>query len=70
MRLIVREERPHFGTQLRFTDADGLRLTRFATSTCDSPTTGTGPTSSPARSSDSTPSRTPVYRQTHLPRRA
>jgi hypothetical protein len=27
MRLIVRKERPHPGAQLRFTDADGLRLT-------------------------------------------
>jgi hypothetical protein len=27
MRLIVRKERPHPGTQLRFTDADGMRLT-------------------------------------------
>lgn len=31
MRLIVRKERPHPGAQLRFTDADGLRLTAFAT---------------------------------------
>lgn len=29
--LIVRKERPHPGAQLRFTDADGLRLTCFAT---------------------------------------
>lgn len=27
MRLIVREERPHSGAQLRFTDADGMRIT-------------------------------------------
>lgn len=33
MRLIVRRERPHPGAQLRFTDADGLRLTCFATNT-------------------------------------
>ncbi|MFF7575828.1 IS1380 family transposase [Streptomyces sp. NPDC008061] len=33
MRLIVRKERPHPGAQLRFTDADGMRLTCFATST-------------------------------------
>jgi hypothetical protein len=33
MRLIVRKERPHPGAQLRFTDADGLRLTAFATNT-------------------------------------
>lgn len=33
MRLIVRKERPHPGAQLRFTDADGLRLTCFATNT-------------------------------------
>ena len=33
MRLIVRRERPHPGAQLRFTDADGMRLTCFATNT-------------------------------------
>ncbi|GGK29191.1 hypothetical protein GCM10011583_71380 [Streptomyces camponoticapitis] len=33
MRLVVREERPHPGAQLRFTDVDGNRLTRFATDT-------------------------------------
>ncbi|MBT2392065.1 IS1380 family transposase [Streptomyces sp. ISL-1] len=37
MRLIVRKERPHPGAQLRFTDADGLRLTCFATNTTDAP---------------------------------
>jgi hypothetical protein len=37
MRLIVRKERPHPGAQLRFTDADGLRLTAFATNTADTP---------------------------------
>lgn len=37
MRLIVRKERPHPGAQLRFTDADGLRLTAFATNTTDTP---------------------------------
>ncbi|MEU0162427.1 IS1380 family transposase [Streptomyces sp. NPDC006261] len=37
MRLIVRKERPHPGAQLRFTDADGLRLTCFATNTINSP---------------------------------
>ncbi|MGW7367056.1 IS1380 family transposase [Streptomyces sp. NPDC054841] len=35
MRLIVRKERPHPGAQLRFTDADGMRLTCFATNTKD-----------------------------------
>ncbi|GGW04028.1 hypothetical protein GCM10010264_19970 [Streptomyces globisporus] len=35
MRLIVRKERPHPGTQLRIADADGLRLTCFATNTVD-----------------------------------
>nr|WSX47679.1 IS1380 family transposase [Streptomyces sp. NBC_00974] len=35
MRLIVRKERPHPGAQLRFVDADGLRLTAFATNTAD-----------------------------------
>ncbi|MEU9015064.1 transposase [Streptomyces sp. NPDC048479] len=33
MRLIVSKERPHPGAQLRFTDADGLRPTCFATNT-------------------------------------
>ncbi|WP_037603312.1 IS1380 family transposase [Streptacidiphilus rugosus] len=33
MRLIVRKERPHPGAQLRFTDAEGMRLTCFATNT-------------------------------------
>lgn len=37
MRLIVRKERPHPGAQLRFTDADGMRLTCFATNTTGSP---------------------------------
>ncbi|MFD8425726.1 IS1380 family transposase [Streptomyces sp. NPDC059668] len=37
MRLIVRKERPHPGAQLRFTDADGMRLTCFATNTNDTP---------------------------------
>ncbi|WP_370452327.1 IS1380 family transposase [Dietzia sp. ANT_WB102] len=34
MRLIVRAERPHPGAQLRFTGADGRRLTAFVTNTC------------------------------------
>ena len=33
MRLIVRKERPHPGAQPRFSDADGMRLTCFATNT-------------------------------------
>ncbi|GAA2842820.1 IS1380 family transposase [Kitasatospora paracochleata] len=37
MRLIVRKERPHPGAQLRFTDADGMRLTCFATNTTGVP---------------------------------
>lgn len=37
MRLIVRKERPHPGAQLRFTDADGMRLTCFATNTTRAP---------------------------------
>jgi hypothetical protein len=37
MRLIVRKERPHPGAQLRFTDADGHRLTCFATNTPHTP---------------------------------
>lgn len=37
MRLVVRKERPHPGAQLRITDADGMRLTCFATNTPDVP---------------------------------
>ncbi|MGW1245020.1 IS1380 family transposase [Streptomyces bobili] len=37
MRLIVRKERPHPGAQLRLTDADGMRLTCFATNTSGRP---------------------------------
>ncbi|MFD9865597.1 IS1380 family transposase [Streptomyces alboflavus] len=37
IRLIVRKERPHPGAQLRITDADGLRLTAFATNTTGVP---------------------------------
>ena len=33
MRVIVRKERPHPGAQLRITDADGWRITAFATNT-------------------------------------
>ncbi|MEU5194519.1 IS1380 family transposase [Streptomyces scabiei] len=33
IRLMVRKERPHPGAQLRFIDADGMRLTCFATNT-------------------------------------
>ncbi len=32
-RLILRRERPHPGAQLRFTDADGMRITAFITDT-------------------------------------
>lgn len=37
MRLVVRKERPHPGAQLRITDADGMRLTCFATNTAGTP---------------------------------
>ncbi|MFJ7497811.1 IS1380 family transposase [Streptomyces sp. NPDC097727] len=37
MRLIVRKERPHPGAQLRITDADGMRITCFATNTTGAP---------------------------------
>jgi hypothetical protein len=37
MRLIVRKERAHPGAQLRLTDADGMRLTCFATNTGNLP---------------------------------
>jgi hypothetical protein len=33
MRVIVRKERPHLAAQLRLTDANGPRLTAFATNT-------------------------------------
>jgi hypothetical protein len=33
MRVIIRKERPHPGAQLRLTDADGHRITAFATNT-------------------------------------
>lgn len=42
MRLIVREERPHPGAQLRITDVDGDRITAFVINT----TRGSWPTSS------------------------
>lgn len=35
--MIFRKERPHPGAQLRFTDADGMRLTCFATNTTGTP---------------------------------
>ena len=38
-RLILRKERPHPGAQLRFTDADGMRITAILTNT---PATGPG----------------------------
>ncbi|MGK5445967.1 IS1380 family transposase [Streptomyces radiopugnans] len=37
MRLITCKERPHPGAQLRLTDADGMRITCFATNTADRP---------------------------------
>ena len=40
IRLIVRKERPHPGAQLRITDADGMRITYFATNTLNRPITG------------------------------
>lgn len=36
-RLIVRKEQPHPGAQLRITDADGMRITCFATNTKNNP---------------------------------
>lgn len=41
LRLIVRKERPHPGAQLRFTEADGMRLTCFATNTIHAPSMST-----------------------------
>jgi hypothetical protein len=40
IRLIVRKERPHPGAQLRITDADGMRITCFATNTTGRPIAG------------------------------
>jgi hypothetical protein len=40
IRLIVRKERPHPGAQLRITDADGMRITCFATNTLNQPIAG------------------------------
>jgi hypothetical protein len=37
MRIIVRKKRPHPGARLRLTDADGMRLTCFATNTTGRP---------------------------------
>lgn len=42
MRLIIRKERPRAGAQLRITDADGLRLTCFATNTVTIPVSELG----------------------------
>ena len=39
-RLILRKERPHPGAQLRFTDADGMRVTAFITDTPSSVVAG------------------------------
>ncbi len=50
MRLIVRKERPHPGAQLRITDADGMRITCFATNTKDThPDHPAGTAAPPAR---------------------
>ncbi|ALO92068.1 transposase [Streptomyces hygroscopicus subsp. limoneus] len=37
MPLIVRKERPHHGSQLGITDADGMRVTCFAINTAERP---------------------------------
>lgn len=42
VRLIVRKQRPYPGAQLCFTDADGLRLTGFATNTTGAAIAGLG----------------------------
>ena len=64
MRVIVRKERPHPGAQLRITDADGLRVTAFATNTApggggNSPTWSCGTAAAPAPRTGSAPPRTP-----------
>lgn len=40
VRVVVRRERPHPVAQLRFADADGVRLTAFATNTVDGQSPG------------------------------
>ncbi|GAT85337.1 transposase [Streptomyces sp. F-3] len=37
MELFIRKERPHLGAQLKITDADGTRITCFATNTPSQP---------------------------------
>ena len=62
MRVIVRKERPHPGAQLRFTDADGLRVTAFATNTAagSSPTSSCGTAAGPAARTGSATPKTPA----------
>jgi hypothetical protein len=61
-RLILRKERPHPGAQLRFTDADGLRVTGFLTNTPagNCPTWNCGTAATPASKTVSAPPKTPA----------
>src|SRR5512144_2521335 len=60
-RLIVRKEHPHPGAQLRFTDADGCRITAFLTDTTGwgCPTWSCATASTPASKTGSAAARTP-----------
>ena len=66
-RLILRKERPHPGAQLRFTDADGMRVTAFITDTEPGPCPGKSPVwnygtaSMPASKTASANSKPPGY---------
>ena len=65
-RLILRKERPHPGAQLRFTDADGMRVTAFITDTAPvscpakSPVWSCGTVSTPASRTASANSKPPA----------
>jgi hypothetical protein len=64
MRVIVRREKPHPGAQLRITDANGWRITAFATDTrpggpgTDFPTSSCATAAGPARRTGSGHPRT------------
>lgn len=70
-RLILRKERPHPGAQLRFTDADGLRVTAFITDTpvgwcpVKSPAWSYATASTPVSKTASANSKTPVCATCH-----
>ena len=61
MRVIARKERPHPGAQLRITDADGLRVTAFATTPrrASCPHSSCGTVAGPGSRTGSAARRTP-----------